>query len=73
MTAEHIALWTLGAAILGGLMKVVFGAGKVQTAVERMSCDMVANTQATNETKSQVATIDSRVSRIEGKLGIGRE
>lgn len=71
MTPEHWGMLGVALTVLGGLIKIVAGVTKIQVVVDRMAVDMKENTKTTNETGNKVASVDSRVSRIEGQLGIG--
>jgi hypothetical protein len=72
MTPEHIGSLTVALAILTALIQVVRSMTKVSVTVDRLAIDMTVNTTATTKTADKVSDIDSRVSRVEGKLGIGR-
>lgn len=75
MTPEHIlvavALATLLGSLLLALIRVVRGVTKVQVTVESLSSSMAANTTATAATALTCSRLDSRVSRIEGRLMLG--
>ena len=71
MLAEHIAMIGVGLTVLAGLVQVVRGMTKVEVTVKTLSVAMGENTKATKETADKCASIDSRVSRLEGRMGIG--
>ena len=71
MTPEHWGMWASIMVVLGALVQVVRGVTKTQVTVERMSVDMTKNTDVTTQTQAKVSHIDSRVSRIEGRMGLG--